>query len=61
MYKDENFIVPHEKLTLRNFVLIPLCEILPNWKHPKTHEHIGLLIEDLSKEDKNSILKIEKN
>ena len=59
-YKDLDFIVPHTKLIYRNFILYPLQEILPNWKHPKTKELISILIEKLPKEDKNSILKIKK-
>ena len=60
-YKDLDFTVPHEKLIYRNFVLFPLQEIYPDWKHPKTKELISILIENLSKEDKNSILKIKKS
>ncbi|MDC6465696.1 2-amino-4-hydroxy-6-hydroxymethyldihydropteridine diphosphokinase [Pelagibacteraceae bacterium] len=60
-YKNFNFTVPHEKLTERNFVLIPMHEILPNWKHPKTNMPIKLLVDKLSKEDKNSILKVKKS
>ena len=37
-----------------------MLEILPDWKHPKTNELIGALIEKLSREDKNSILKVNK-
>ena len=59
-YKNLDFKVPHEKLAYRNFVLIPLKDILPNWKHPKTNELIGTLIEKLPREDKNSILKVNK-
>ena len=59
-YKDLDFTVPHEKLIYRNFVLFPLQEIYPDWKHPKTKELISALIENLSNEDKNSILKIKK-
>ena len=59
-YKDFVFNVPHIKLAYRNFVLIPLKEISPKWKHPKTNEHIDLIIERLSDEDKKSILKIKK-
>ena len=58
IYKDMKFSVPHEKLSLRNFVLFPLNEIIPTWKHPKTNEHISLLIEKLPNVDKNAILKI---
>ena len=60
-YKDLDFTVPHTKLIYRNFILYPLQEILPNWKHPKTKELISVLIENLPKEDKNSILKIKKS
>ena len=60
-YKDLDFTVPHAKLIYRNFILYPLQEILPDWKHPKTKELISVLIENLPKEDKNSILKIKKS
>ena len=60
-YKDLDFIVPHKKLIYRNFVLFPLQEIYPDWIHPQTKELISDLIENLSKDDKNSILKIKKS
>ena len=60
-YKDSIFTVPHKKLIYRNFILYPLQEILPDWKHPKTKELISVLIKKLPKEDKNSILKIKKS
>ena len=60
-YKDLDFTVPHKKLIYRNFVLFPIEEIYPDWKHPKTKELISVLIENLSKEDKNSILKVKKS
>ena len=60
-YKDLDFTVPHKQLIYRNFVLFPLQEIRPEWRHPKTKEFINVLIDKLSKEDKNSILKIEKS
>ena len=59
-YRDLTFSVPHSKITHRNFVLYPLQEIVPDWKHPKTNELIGTLIEKLPREDKNSILKVNK-
>ena len=60
-YKGLDFTVPHKKLVYRNFVLFPLHEISPNWKHPKTKEHVSTLIKNIPKEDKNSILKIKKS
>ena len=58
-YESLDFTVPHEKLSYRNFVLFPLKEVMPNWIHPKSKESINMLIEKLSSEDKNSILKVE--
>ena len=60
-YKNLDFVVPHRKLIYRNFVLFPLQEILPEWKHPMTKDNIDFLIERLSNEDKKSILKINKS
>ena len=60
-YNNIDITVPHKELTSRNFVLFPLQEISPMWKHPKTKETINNLIRKLNEEDKNSILKIDKN
>ena len=59
-YKNLSFTVPHIKLIHRSFVLYPLLEILPYWKHPKTKELISSLINKLPSEEKNSILKVSK-
>ena len=59
-YKKFDFIVPHKELVKRNFVLIPLQEIISDWMHPKTKESINDLIKKLSDEDRKSILKIKK-
>ena len=59
--KKFNFIIPHKNLISRNFVLIPLQEILPSWKHPKTKQIISTLIQKLPEEDRKSILKIKNN
>ena len=60
-YNNLDFYVPHKKLSNRNFVLFPLIEILPNWVHPKTKVSINRLIDLISEEDKNSILKVKKS
>ena len=59
-YKDMFFTVPHKELSNRNFVLFPLKEVMPNWIHPKTKQTIDVLMDQISIEDKNSILKIIK-
>jgi 2-amino-4-hydroxy-6-hydroxymethyldihydropteridine diphosphokinase len=60
-YNGSDLTVPHKEISSRNFVLFPLYEISPTWKHPKTKEIISVLLQKLNEEDKNSILKIEKN
>ena len=60
-YKNLHLTIPHKELKSRNFVLIPLQEIYPNWKHPKTREIISVLINKLHEDDRKSILKINKN
>ena len=60
-YKNSFFTIPHEKLAFRNFVLIPLMEIKPNWTHPKSKEKIKDLVSKLSDDDIKSILKVKKN
>jgi len=34
VYQDENLIIPHPLIAERNFVLVPLVEILPDYIHP---------------------------
>ena len=58
-YNNHDFVVPHKQLIYRNFVLFPMQEIIPEWKHPLTNESINILIEKLPKEEKLSILKIK--
>ena len=60
-YNNLKLTVPHKELSTRNFILFPLEEISPMWIHPKTKEIISVLLHRLSEEDKNSILKIDKN
>jgi len=58
-HKNINFFSPHKSLSNRSFVLYPLREILPLWRHPVTKETVSSLIAKLSEEDKKSILKIK--
>ena len=60
-YKNLYLEIPHRKLISRNFVLFPLREIAPSWKHPNTEEIIGTLIQKLPLADRKTILKVEKN
>ena len=47
--------VPHPRMHLRNFVLIPLFEIEKNWRYPNSERYIKNLIFSLSNSDIRSI------
>ena len=47
--------VPHPRMHLRNFVLIPLFEIEKNWRYPNSGRYIKNLIFSLSNSDIRSI------
>ena len=59
-FNDLVFSTPHDQLSNRNFVLLPLKEISPKWCHPVSDELIDDLIEKLPAKEKNSILKVDK-
>ena len=52
---SNSITIPHKRMSKRNFVLIPLFEIAPDWKHPKTNKSIKNLIFSLSIKDITSI------
>jgi len=58
-FKLNNFelTLPHKSLIERNFVLLPLKEINPNWIHPISKKNIDELIENL-KIKNNEITKL---
>tara|TARA_Y100000816_G_scaffold56382_1_gene36715 strand:+ start:201 stop:677 length:477 start_codon:yes stop_codon:yes gene_type:complete len=58
-YKDKiiskNISIPHKRMIKRNFVLFPLFEVAPYWKHPKSKKSIKKLIFSLPIKDITSI------
>lgn len=44
--------VPHPRLHLRNFVLVPLCEIMPDFVHPVFGKNIRQLLDECPDEGK---------
>ena len=51
---NEDLILPHPRMHLRKFVLVPLYSINRNWKHPIFKKKADLLI---SKIKPNQIIK----
>ena len=51
----EQLIIPHPRMHLRNFVLLPLYEINKTWIHPIKKKNIKNLIKSLNIEDLRTI------
>ena len=44
--RDQRMVLPHPRIAQRAFVVVPLYDIAPNWRHPLT----GVPIETLKKQ-----------
>ena len=55
---NRDIILPHPRMHLRSFVLLPLFEINKAWVHPILKKHIKKLILSLSNRDIRSIKQI---
>lgn len=42
---SENLILPHPRMHLRDFVLVPMHHLAPEWRHPLLHATPGELLE----------------
>ena len=56
--KSSQLILPHPRMSKRNFVLLPLFEVEKSWKHPKSKINIVNLINSLPVNDLRSIKQI---
>ena len=51
-YSDNNGLakLPHPRLELRAFVLLPLAELDPGWRHPVSQKSLAMLIAGLPRD-----------
>ena len=64
LYNDEyiklkNLCIPHPKMHQRNFALIPLCEIIPDYIHPVLGKRLEEILAECT--DKSIVVKVESN
>ena len=57
--KTQKLILPHPRAHNRNFVLLPLKQISPNWIHPIFNKKIDVLINNLSVKSRNEITRLK--
>ncbi|OCX61635.1 2-amino-4-hydroxy-6-hydroxymethyldihydropteridine diphosphokinase [Thioclava sp. SK-1] len=51
----QQLILPHPRMTERGFVLVPLAEIAPNWRHPLTGMTVIDMCDALPPEQKTGL------
>lgn len=52
-YESENLIIPHVDMENRLFVLAPLCELCPNYRHPILKKTVKQLLTKVERETIN--------
>lgn len=57
----EGLILPHPRLRERGFVLVPLADVAPDWRHPLTGESVTDLLQALPAGALEGIVPIDEN
>lgn len=48
---QDGLVLPHPRMTARAFVLVPLAEVAPDWRHPVTGQGVAELLAALPDRD----------
>ncbi len=51
----EELILPHPRLQDRAFVLVPMAEVAPDWRHPRTGESVTEMLAALPEADRAAV------
>ena len=49
LFMGQKLIIPHKRMLKREFVLLPLLEVCPEWKHPINQKKISDLVNKIPK------------
>ncbi|MGH1415989.1 MAG: 2-amino-4-hydroxy-6-hydroxymethyldihydropteridine diphosphokinase [Pelagimonas sp.] len=58
MRAPQELIVPHPRIQERAFVLVPLCDVAPNWVHPILGRTVREMTEALPSAQRNEVIPI---
>jgi len=47
VFSSSRLVIPHPRMHQRSFVLLPLAEVVPQWRHPILGKGISQLAEEL--------------
>ncbi|MFN2144490.1 MAG: dihydropteroate synthase, partial [Anaerolineales bacterium] len=50
-FRSERLVVPHPRMHERAFVLVPLSEIVPDWRHPLTGASVASLLAEMETDE----------
>ncbi len=51
----DELVLPHPRLADRAFVLVPLMDVSPNWRHPLSRLTVAEMLEALPDQDKDAV------
>jgi 2-amino-4-hydroxy-6-hydroxymethyldihydropteridine diphosphokinase len=51
-------VLPHPRIETRAFVLIPMRDVAPGWRHPVSGKSIADLLAKIPEADRNSIIRV---
>lgn len=51
----DRLILPHPRLQDRAFVLVPLADVAPDWRHPRTGQTVREMLEAVPREDRDAV------
>lgn len=51
VFQTKTLEIPHPRMSDRAFVLVPLAEIAPNWRHPVLNRSIAELVQSVDTSD----------